>query len=74
MNIPKTASEWPFLDTKLAVEQARQLKTHQSLFVVISICSPLVLSHSDVAVEPRCGHKGFWTFCLLLAAIAAPAC
>ena len=68
MIVLKTAQKRPFLDTKLAVERARRLKTQRNLFVVMRICSPVVLSYLDAGFEPRCGHKEFWTFCLLLAA------
>ena len=38
----------------------------QKLFVVMRLCSPVVLSYLDAAFEPRCGRKEFWTFCCLL--------
>ena len=62
----KTAQKWPFLGTKLAVERARRLKTQRNLFVVMRIRSPIVLSYLDAGFVSRCGHKDFWTFCLLL--------
>ena len=76
MIVPKTPQKWPFLDTKSAVERATRLKTQRNLFVVMHICSPVVLSYLDAGFEPPCGHKDFWTFCLLLllAAVAAAAC
>ena len=36
------------------------------MFVVMRICSPVFLSYLDAKFEPRCGHKDFWTFRLLL--------
>ena len=39
----------------------------RNLFVVMRLCSPVVLSYLDAGFEPRCGRKDFWTFCLLLA-------
>ena len=41
----KTAQKRPFLDTKLAVERARRLEMQRNLFVVMRLCSPVVLSH-----------------------------
>ena len=67
---PKTAQKRPFLDTKLAIERARRLETAQNLFVVMRICSPVVLSYLDAGFEPRCGGKDFWTFCCLLLLLA----
>ena len=67
----KTALKRPFLDTKSAIERARRPKTAQNLFVVMRICSPVVLSYLDAGFEPRCGGKGFLTACccLLLACL-----
>ena len=73
--ILKTARKQPFLDTKSAVERARQLKMQRNLFVVMHIRSPIVLSYLDAGFEPQSGRKDFWTFCLLLLlAAAAAAC
>ena len=69
----KTAQKRPFWDTYWAVERARRLKTQRNLFVVMCLCSPVVLSYLDAGFEPRCGCKDFWTFCLLLLAAAAVA-
>ena len=48
----------------------------KNLFVVMRVCSPVVLSYLDAGFDPRCGRKDFWTFCclLLLAAVAAKTC
>ena len=73
MIVLKTAQEWPFLDTKSAVERARRLKTQRNLFVVMRICSLVVLSYLHAGFEPRCGRKDFWTLCCLLLAAAAVA-
>ena len=55
----KTAQKRPFLDTKSAIEQARRLEMARSLFVVMRVCSPVVLSYLDAGFEPRCGRKDF---------------
>ena len=52
-----------FLDTKLAVERARRLKTAGNLFVVMRLCSPAVCSYSDAGFEPRSGRKDFLLDC-----------
>ena len=59
----KTAQRRPFLDTKLAVEQARPLKTQQHLLVAMHVCFPVVLSFLDASFEPRCGRKIFFSAC-----------
>ena len=46
-----------FLDTKLAIKWARQLKITQNLFHVMRICSAVVLSYLDHDREPGCLHK-----------------
>ena len=62
----------------MAVERARRLEMQRNLFVVMRLCSPVVLSYLDAAFEPRCGNKDFWTFCcyllllLLLKRVAHP--
>ena len=38
----------------------------QNFFVVMRLCSPVVLSYLDAGFGPRCGRKDFWTACLLL--------
>ena len=38
----------------------------RNLFVVMRLCSPVVLSYLDAGFEPRCGRKDFWIACLLL--------
>ena len=39
----------------------------RNLFVVMRLCSPVVLSYLDAGFEPPCGRKDFWTDrCLLL--------
>ena len=53
----------PFLDTKLAVGRARQHETARNLFVVMPLCSPVVLSYLDAGFEPRCGRKDFLLAC-----------
>ena len=35
----------------------------RNLFVVMRLCSPVVLSCLDAGFDPRCGHKDFWTAC-----------
>ena len=68
MIVLKTAQKRPFLDTKSAVERARRLEVQQNVLVVMRICALVVLSHLDAGFELRCGHKEYWTICLLLAA------
>ena len=70
----KTAQKRPFLDTKSAIERARRLETAQKLFVVMGICSQVVLSYLDAGFGPQCGRKDFWTACCLRVAAAAAAC
>ena len=67
----KTAQKRPFLDTKSAVERASRLKKKQNLFVVMRLCSPVVLSYLDAGFQRCCGRKNVWTAaacccCLLL--------
>ena len=69
-----TAQKRPFLDTKSAIERARQLKMQRTLFVVMSLCPLVVLSYLDAGFEPQSRHKGFLTACLLLVAAAAKIC
>ena len=59
----KTAQKRPFLDTKSAIERARQLETARNLIVGMGDCSPLVLSYLDAGFEQRCGSKDFCTVC-----------
>ena len=40
------------------------------LFVVMRLCSPVVLSYFDAGFEPRCGRKAFLGAWLLLLAAA----
>ena len=71
--VQKTAQKRPFSDTK-----SRQLETAPNLFVVIRLCSSVVLSCLDANFEPRCRRKDFWTACccclllLLLKCVAHP--
>ena len=46
----------------------RRLKMVPNLFVVMRVCSPVVLSYLDAFFEPRCHRKVFGNACLLLAA------
>ena len=39
-----------------AVERARRLEMAQNLFVVMRVCSTVVLSHLDAGFEPQCPH------------------
>ena len=50
----KTAPKGPFLDTKLALQRARRLQTTPNLFVVMRVCSPVVLSYFDAGFAQRC--------------------
>ena len=50
-NCLKTGSKRPFLDTKSATKRARWLEMAQNLFVVMCICSPVILSYLDVNFE-----------------------
>ena len=59
----KTAPKRPFLDTKSAVEW---LKTAQSVFVFMRLCSPVGLNYLDGGFALRCGRKDFWTACCFL--------
>ena len=43
----KRAQKRPFLETKSAVERARRLETARNLFLVMGVCSPVVLSYLD---------------------------
>ena len=43
----------------------------RNLFVVMRVCSPVVLSYLDAGFEPRCGRKDFWTACVLPLLLAA---
>ena len=54
----------------MAVEWARRLETERNLFVVMRICSPVVLSYLDAGVEPQYRRKDFWTACLRLLLLA----
>ena len=60
------------MDTKSAMERARQLKIARNLFVVMCVCSPVVLGYSYASFEPRYGNKFFnhllAACCLLLTA------
>ena len=59
------------LDTKSAIERARRLQIAQKLFVVMRICSAVVLSYSYASFESSCGKEDFLTArccCLLLLA------
>ena len=76
-NVLKRARKRPFLDTKSAIERARRLKTARNVFVVMRVCSPVVLSYLDAGFEPQCGRKDFFTACcccLLLLLAAAEMC
>ena len=55
----KIAQKRPFLDAKLAIERARRPETARNLFVVMRVCSPVVLSYLDAGFEPFCGRKDF---------------
>ena len=69
MIILKIAPKRPFLDTKSAIELARQLKTAQNVLQVMRICSAVILSYLDPGFEPQCPQKEFsCVYCLLLAA------
>ena len=46
----------------------------RDLFVVMRICSPVVLSYLDAGFEPRCGRKDFLCACCLLLLLAACCC
>ena len=46
----------------------------RSLFVLMRLCYPVVLSYLDAGFEPRCGRKDFLTACLLLLLLLAAAC
>ena len=74
----KTAPKRPFLDTKSAIAQAKQLITARNLFVVMRLCSPVVLSYLDAGYEPWCGRNDFLTACccllLLLLLLLAKTC
>ena len=72
----KTAQKRPFFDPKSAVERARRLKMQRNLFVVMRVCSSIVLSYLDASFEPQCVRKDFLTACCLrlLAAVAAKTC
>ena len=59
----KIAQKGPYLDTKLAIDRARWLKTARNLLVVMRVCYPVVLSYLGGGFEPRCGRKAFWTAC-----------
>ena len=59
----KTAQKGPFLDTKLAIEWARRLETARNWFVVMRLCSPVVLSYLDAGFEPPCRRKDFSCVC-----------
>ena len=54
----------------MAVEWAGRLETERNLFVVMRLCSPVVLSYLDAGVEPHCRRKNFWTACLRLLLLA----
>ena len=62
----KIAQKRPFLDAKLAIERARRPATARNLFVVLRVCSPVVLSYLDAGFEARCGRKDCFIACLLL--------
>ena len=71
----KIAPKRPFSDTKSAIELARRLETTPNLFVVMRICSPVILSYLEDGFEPWCPRKDFLTACwLLLLLLAAAAC
>ena len=38
----------------------------RNMFVVMRLCSQVVLSYLDAGFEPSCGRKDFWTACCLL--------
>ena len=59
----KTAQKRPFLDEKSAMEWARRLKTARNLFVVMRVCSSVVLSYLDAGFERRCRRNDFSTAC-----------
>ena len=70
----KTAQKRRFLDTKSAVEQARQLQTARKLFVVMRLCFRVVLSHLDAGFESRCRRKVFLLACFCCCLLAACCC
>ena len=74
----KTVKKQPFLDTTSAIERARRLEMARNLFVVMRICSSVVLSYLDASFEPRCGRKDLLTAgcccCCLMLAVAAKMC
>ena len=43
----------------------------RNLFVVMRLCSPVVLIYLDAGFEPQCGRKDFLNACLLLADASA---
>ena len=49
----------PFLDTKSALDRARRLNLAPNLFVVMRICSPVVLNYLDAAFKALCPRKDF---------------
>ena len=59
MIVLNIAKKWAFLDTKSAVKRARRLKMQRNLFVVMRICSLVVLSYLDAGFEPQLCHKDF---------------
>ena len=44
------------------------------VFVLMRICSPVVLSYLDTGLELRTGLKRLWIACLLLLLVAAATC
>ena len=62
----KTATKRPFLGTKSAVQRAKRLERARTEFVVMRLCSPVVLSYLDAGFEPRFRRKDSLTACLLL--------
>ena len=59
MIVLNIAQKEPFLDTKSAVKRARRLNMQRNLFVVMRICSLVVLSYLEAGFEPQLRHKDF---------------
>ena len=58
-NRPRSCPKMAILDIKSAIERARRINVPQHLLPVMRICSAVVLSLLDTALEAQCPQKEF---------------
>ena len=72
--VMKTTPKYPFLDGKSAIVRARRLESARNMFVVMCLCSVVVVSYLNVCFDPLCARKDFLTACCFLLLLLVAAC